>query len=143
MITALAQENTIKIVPRDQQQSEHFNALSRNNSNIIVLSDVQTVDKIADDCDLFLGAGGSMTREFAVMGIPTVSMYQDALLEVDKYLIKNNLLISEKDPTKINLQFINKIIKADASIIHPQNDMLEKGKEARRVINEMIEGASR
>ncbi len=139
MLTVLAQENTIVILPRDQKQTEHFKNLSNKHPNIVVPSHVQTVNKIAENCDIFLGAGGSMTREFAVMGITTVSMYQDNLLEVDKYLIEDKVLISEKDPSKIDLHFINKLKKINDLVVKPYNNILDKGEETRKLINEMIE----
>lgn len=139
MLTCLAQENKIFILPRDQKQTEHFKNLSNKHRNIVVPSQVHTVDKISENCDIFLGAGGSMTREFAVMGIPTVSMYQDDLLEVDKYLIECGELISEKDPSKIDLYFINKLKKTNDLVVKPYSDILDKGKEARNLINKMIE----
>ncbi len=47
MLTSLAQKNKIVILPRDQKQTEHFNHLSINHLNIVVPSDVQTVDEIS------------------------------------------------------------------------------------------------
>lgn len=139
MLTTLAQENKIIILPRDQKQTEHFKSLANTHTNIEVPSQVETVDKISENCDIFLGAGGSMTREFAVMGIPTVSMYQDDLLEVDKYLIDDGILISEKDPCKIDLHFINKLKKINDLAVKPYNNILDKGKETRSLINKRIE----
>ena len=36
-----------------------------------------------------------MTRELAILGIPTISVYQDDLLEVDKFLLEENLMMHE------------------------------------------------
>jgi uncharacterized protein len=49
--------------------------------------------EIIADCDLFIGAGGTMTREAAVLGIPTISIYQDDLLDVDRYLIEKGFMV--------------------------------------------------
>ena len=49
------------------------------------------------NCDLFIGAGGTMTREAAVLGIPTISVYQDTLLDVDNYLIQKGHMIHKRD----------------------------------------------
>lgn len=139
MLIGLAQENKIVILPRDKNQTNHFKNLSINHLNIVVPSNVQTVDEISEDCDIFLGAGGSMTREFAVMGIPTVSMYQDDLLEVDKYLIEHGVLISEKDPSKIDLLYINNLKRINDLSSKAYDKMLEKGQETRNLINQMID----
>lgn len=41
---------------------------------------------------LFIGAGGSMTREMAVMEIPVISIYQAELLAVDRYLVDKGVM---------------------------------------------------
>lgn len=138
MLIGLAKVYKIVILPRDQRQTDHFISLSKNHPNIEVPSRVQTVDVISKNCDIFLGAGGSMTREFAIMGIPTVSMYQDKLLEVDKYLIDHGILISEQEPSKIDLKFLNRL-KEESNILKKScDDILKKGKEAKTLINELI-----
>ena len=38
-----------------------------------------------------------MTREAAVLGIPTISIYQDALLDVDAYLIDKGFMVHQPD----------------------------------------------
>jgi len=135
MLTNLSQENKIVILPRDQKQTKHFKNLSKYHTNIKVPSQVETIDKISENCDIFLGAGGSMTREFALMGIPTVSMYQDDLLEVDKYLIEHGILLRETEPSKIDQAFIENLAKRDVKL---SVKMVEKGKDARRLINHLI-----
>lgn len=138
----LAKRNKIVILPRDDSQKNHYKQLLGKYSNIEIQIMVDTVEVIAEKCDIFLGAGGSMTREFAIMGIPTVSMYQGTLLEVDKYLIKNGVLISEKDPVKINQNFIDQLKERNDSMNKSYKIILEKGKQARIIINELIEDIS-
>ncbi len=52
--------------------------------------------EIMEKCDLFIGAGGTMTREMALAGIPTISVYRGKTLDVDKFLIKEGLLKYEE-----------------------------------------------
>jgi predicted glycosyltransferase len=47
-------------------------------AGVRVVTTALDIADIAPDCDLFIGAGGTMTREMAVLGIPTISVYQDA-----------------------------------------------------------------
>ncbi len=83
----------ITILPRDNAQLNHYkNVMFKN---ISISNKPESFLDIASTCSLFIGAGGSMTRELAILGIPTISVYQDKLLEVDKYLIKQKLLIYE------------------------------------------------
>ncbi len=75
---------------------------------------------------VFIGAGGTMTREAAVFGIPTISVYQDSLLDVDKFLIENGNMIHEKDLNARHvISYLSKIERKP-----PDNLLLQKGKEA-------------
>jgi hypothetical protein len=44
-----------------------------------------------------LGGGGTMNREAALLGTPTISFYQGEVLGVDRYLIDNGLLFHTRD----------------------------------------------
>jgi len=138
MLVELSNECKIIIMPRDQGQTSHYTELSKDNSNLLVPSEVKTIDKIAEDCDVFLGAGGSMTREFAFMGIPTVSMYPDTALEVDKYLIDAGVLVSEKNPENIDMKFINGLIEKREVSGDIYQSLQEKGKKTRDLIHNLI-----
>jgi hypothetical protein len=60
---------------------------------------------LLDNTDVFLGSGGTMTAESALLGVPTIS-YNAVPNIVEKYLVKNNLVKRETNPKKIT-----KIIK--------------------------------
>jgi len=51
--------------------------------------------------DVFLGEGGTMNRESAVLGTPTISCYPDELLAVDKLLIDKGLMQHSLDKEEI------------------------------------------
>ncbi len=78
------------LLPRDNWQLAHYQESA--------FSGVQVAEKplgLADiirRCSLFIGAGGTMTREAAVLGVPTISIYQDNLLDVDRYLVSQGLM---------------------------------------------------
>ena len=61
--------------------------------------------QLLNNTDIFLGSGGTMTAESALLGIPTIS-YNAVPNIVENYLLKNNLLKRETNPKKIT-----KIIK--------------------------------
>ena len=90
VINELKKDYEFIILPRDKKQTEHY--LSDEFKGITVCKKPLTFEEIANDCTLFIGAGGTMTREMAVIGIPTISVYQDSLLDVDKYLIGKGLM---------------------------------------------------
>ena len=56
---------------------------------------------LLDKTDVFLGSGGTMTAESALLGVPTIS-YNAVPNIVEKYLVKNNLVKRETNPKKIN-----------------------------------------
>ncbi len=43
--------------------------------------------------DVFIGMGGTMTAESALLGVPTISAFQGGFLYTEKYLIKEKLLV--------------------------------------------------
>ena len=103
--------------------------LKKNYSITILPRSVDIVKK----CSLFIGAGGSMTRELAYLGVSTISVYQDDLLEVDKYLINNNYMVFLSSPTVENIE--NIIIR---KVILVNNDLFKMGKVAFQMINNKV-----
>ena len=83
----------ITVLPRDDNQRKHY--CNEKFNGIKVCYQPMTFDEIVNDCSLFIGAGGTMTREMAVIGMPTISIYQDDLLDVDKYLIGQGLMLHD------------------------------------------------
>jgi len=85
VIGVLQHRASVTVLPRSREQYQHYAGAAFKGCR--TLSGVIDIDTIASDCDLFIGAGGTMTREMAVLGVPTISVYQEALLDVDRYLI--------------------------------------------------------
>ena len=76
--------------------------------------------------DIFIGSGGTMTAEAALMGIPTIS-YNAVPNIIEKFLVKKTLVKREIDPKKIS-RYITKIFQST-------ND--ERQIRAKEVIQEM------
>jgi predicted glycosyltransferase len=87
----LAEEYELMVLPRDGNQREHY--LQAKFKKIHVAQKPLLLDNIISDCLLFIGAGGSMTREMAVLNIPVISIYQSDLLAVDNYLIGKGCMV--------------------------------------------------
>ncbi|GAB1452039.1 hypothetical protein MASR2M47_20950 [Draconibacterium sp.] len=132
MLLMLASEYKVIILPRDHNQIVHYQQEKFN--QILVAEKPLNLKDIISDCLLFIGAGGSMTRELAVMGIPVISIYQAEILCVDKYLVDRGLMKIKPDITyeeiKIKLKEGFNSIK-DSSI-------LDEGKESFDIIKELI-----
>jgi hypothetical protein len=114
-----------KIIPIIQKIVNDF-----KDENIVVLGrytkQVENLQKIMDskvkivkmsfdgkyllkNTDIFIGSGGTMTAESALMGIPTIS-YNAVPNIVENFLVKKHLVKRETNPSKIS-NYIKKIFE--------------------------------
>ena len=137
VIVTLKDKFQIIILTRDKEQFKHYNNLKF--SGVYVPEKPSTFHDIAKDCLLFIGAGGTMTREMAVIGISTISVYQDDLLDVDKYLIKLGLM---QHLPKLSANDVLEYINQNESKF-PNKELLEKGKITYYLIKSLIQEISK
>lgn len=137
LICDLAEDNNVVILPRGEAQEGHYRQ-EKFSSAFVVHGSVRLSD-IVTRCNLFIGAGGTMTREAAVLGMPTISVYQDKLLDVDKYLIVQKRIIHNSNPdSKFVRNFLNDHEPEDFDF-----KMKEKGKVAYDlIINNILQMGS-
>ncbi len=128
----LKDEFDITILPRDKKQIEHY--LQDEFKGIKVCIKPMTFDDIAKDCTLFIGAGGTMTREMAVIGIPTISVYQDELLDVDKFMISKGMMMHMPELTAADIRHQIQI----SSSKEADKTLLEFGIKAYNMIKESL-----
>ena len=76
--------------------------------------------------DVFIGSGGTMTAEAALMGIPTISYYAVPNI-IENFLVKKSLVKRETNPEKISNQ-IKKVFETNSK----QNQ-----KRAKKVVKQM------
>jgi predicted glycosyltransferase len=132
MLEKLQHHYEVTILARDKTQLQHYK--QPRFSGLTVPEKPMKFDEIAKDCTLFIGAGGSMTREFAILGIPTISVYQDDLLEVDKFLIQKKLLLHNPHLSFEDITgHINSLQNNE-----PDLELMEKGKKAYYFFKEEI-----
>lgn len=131
-ILALQDKFSITVLPRDANQSAHYKQTKFNKT--VVPDKPLSFDAIAADCTIFIGAGGSMTRELAILGIPTISVYQDDLLEVDQFLLSKNLMLHEPDitPEKVT-NYLDSLQNKP-----PALELMNKGKDAYNLLKSEI-----
>jgi uncharacterized protein len=124
----------VTVLPRGKAQGVHYRG--GRFSGVHVVDSALDIADIAPDCDLFVGAGGTMTREMAVLGIPTISVYQDELLDVDRYLLQVGAFVHEPALTAgALLEFLDRASR------QPSNRrLLEKGRQAYAMIKSAIVG---
>ena len=122
----------IVLLPRDELQEEHYR--HERFAGITVPEKSITLADVMENCDLFIGAGGTMTREAAVLGIPTISIYQDKLLEVDSFLIEEGFMVHKRHLNAVFvMEFLDKVRKRP-----PDKQLLHKGKEAYELIKKTL-----
>lgn len=128
----LSSEYEVVVLPRDKNQVDHF---KKDWFNKLTVADKPlSFDEIAKTCKLFIGAGGSMTRELAVIGLPVISIYQDEVLEVDKYLAEKGRMLIKPD---ISYEEIIRILKNNSTTCKKLS-ALEEGKESFQMILNFI-----
>ena len=132
VIEGLKDTFSITLLTRDKEQFDHYR--TSRFRGVQVPDKPKSFDEIAGNCRLFIGAGGTMTREMAVIGMPTISVYQDDLLDVDQYLIKMGLMKHIPDLKIQHVLDYTESIKAKS----PDNDLLLKGKESYGLIKSLI-----
>lgn len=122
----------IILLPRGKEQEIYYH--QDKFSGIIVPEKSISLNEIIKNCDLFIGAGGTMTRETAVLGIPTISIYQDELLGVDKYLISRGFMTHKRN---ITAKFVGNFL-GDKNRRLPDRQLIIKGKEAYELIKKTL-----
>ena len=132
IIKDLKSKYEIIILPRTADQADYY--CGDEFKGVTVCRKPLAFEEIVKDCMLFIGAGGTMTREMAVIGIPTVSVYQDALLDVDKYLIKEGIMMHDVNLTTEKVEEILKTVKSKEA--NPV--LLEKGEKAYNMIKDQL-----
>jgi hypothetical protein len=118
LVLALRGECNFLILPRDETQKNHYS--QPQFSHVVIPTTPVTLGDVARHCDLFIGAGGTMTREAAVLGVPTISVYQDSLLDVDLFLIAQGAMTHIANVTADDIRRILKESRrqvADAGIL--------------------------
>ncbi|GLR86558.1 DUF354 domain-containing protein [Bradyrhizobium iriomotense] len=124
LLLGLRDHVALTVLPRGRAQGAHYRA--EKFKGIRVIDTALDLADIAPDCDLFIGAGGTMTREMAVLGIPTVSIYRSDLLDVDRYLLRSGCMQHRPDlDAETALKILDNAIERG-----PNLELLHKGKVA-------------
>ncbi|MFC1712125.1 DUF354 domain-containing protein [Candidatus Poribacteria bacterium] len=132
LLIELKDDYKVVLLPRSKPQEEYYR--QSRFAGVHVLGKSIALADVMRNCDLFIGAGGTMTREAAVLGIPTISIYQDQLLQVDEYLIKTGLMAHNRNP---DIRFVNSFLK-ETERKPPSKQLLDKGKQAYELIRETL-----
>ena len=86
------------VIPRYEKQAVAFQEILGKRA--IVCESIIDGPSLLFFSSIFVGAGGTMTAEAALLGVPTFSCYPDEPFLIEKYLINKGLIIRETDPEK-------------------------------------------
>lgn len=132
LLLGIKEHVDVVLLPRGKVQGIHYqNPLF---TGVRVVTAAIDIADIAPDCDLFIGAGGTMTREMAVLGIPTISVYQDELLDVDRYLLSVGAFVHR--PALTAAEALDWL--ASSSQKPANGELLEKGRAAYIMVKNAI-----
>lgn len=108
VVSEFEKENVV-ILGRYVEQIKNLQKIVGNKTKIVKMS--YDGKHLLENTDIFIGSGGTMTAESALMGIPTIS-YNAVPNIIENFLVKKHLVKRETDPNKISIQ-IKRIFEAD------------------------------
>ena len=98
----------IVVMGRYSSQVKHLEQVF--GKKIRVLNKVVDSKKLLENTDVFIGSGGTMTAESALLGIPTIS-YNAVPNIIEAYLVKKKLVMRKTNPKQI-ANSIEKILRS-------------------------------
>ena len=111
-ITSDFKEENIVILGRYSKQIKNLQKIVGNKALVVKMS--FDGKHLLNHTDVFIGSGGTMTAESALMGIPTIS-YNAVPNIVENFLLKKNLIKRETEPKKVSKQ-VKKILGSTKNI---------------------------
>lgn len=99
----------ITILPR--YKSQIIQLRKELGNRVKILDKVMIGSDLLQNVDVFVGSGGTMTAESALLGIPTIS-YNAVPNLVQDYLVRKKLVVLEANPNKI-ISKIEKFLSSD------------------------------
>jgi len=117
-------EQEIIVLGRYTSQVKHLDQTF--GKKIKVLNKIVDSKLLLENTDVFVGSGGTMTAESALLGIPTIS-YNAIPNIIEAYLVRKKLVIRETDPKHIVISI--------KQILGSSN--LEMKKKSKKMLNSM------
>ncbi len=96
---------------------------------VIIPKNIVDGASLLKSSDLFVGMGGTMTEEAALLGVPTISVFQGANLYYISYLVKEGLVVKSKS--------IDHLLKAADTLLTDEVVRKQISERARRTLQKM------
>jgi len=121
------------VIPRYEEQVSALREVLGENA---VICD-STIDgpSLLSFTSIFVGAGGTMTIEAALLGVPTFSCYPDKPFLIERYLINKELIVRETSPE----QAAEKIVKTFNNLELAKAKQKEKAQKLTKNFEDPIE----
>ena len=91
---------------------------------IRVLSKVVDSKTLLENVSVFVGSGGTMTAEFALLGIPTIS-YNAIPNIIENYLVRKKLVKRETNPKRVVISIRKALGSSNLEIKNKSKKMLD------------------
>ena len=98
-ILSEAGEANLLILGRNQMQREALR--ERYGGKVIILEEPYFGPTLLKSVDVFVGMGGTMTVEAALMGVPTISAQRVGRLYTEEYLVEQGLILKPGSPEAV------------------------------------------
>jgi hypothetical protein len=115
----------IVVMGRYSSQVKHLEQVF--GKKIRMLNKVVDSKNLLENTDVFIGSGGTMTAESALLGIPTIS-YNAVPNIIEAYLVKKKLVIRKTNPKQI-ANSIEKILRSSNSSIKKRSKKMMNSME--------------
>jgi uncharacterized protein len=138
LIENLHKTTNILILCRYEEQVEEIS--SRFGSKITVLDKIVDGLELISIADIFIGAGGTMTAEAALLGKPTISI-SPIQFYVEDYLIRTGLVKKVSGPDRL-VDLVKKMINDKPSLIRQKklaSIILNKMEDPMAKLNKLLD----
>jgi predicted glycosyltransferase len=92
LLGVIAREDRVRCVVLARYPEQREAIAARDLPNVVLPVDAINSRQLMYEADLVIGAGGTMTREAALLGVPTVSIYAGEQPAVDRWLEQTGAL---------------------------------------------------
>ncbi|MCZ2856708.1 MAG: DUF354 domain-containing protein [Candidatus Bathyarchaeota archaeon] len=89
----------VVVIPRYEEQTDVLKNIFRK--KVVICQTAVDAPSLLSFTSIFVGAGGTMTSEAALLGVPTFSCYPEESYLIEKYLLSKGLAIRETNPRKL------------------------------------------
>ncbi len=121
------------IVPRYDAQIAHLTERFENRA--VICKSVIDATSLLAHTSVFVGGGGTMTAEAALLGVPTFSCYPDKPFIIEEFLIRKRLVAREADWRKAK----TKILKILKNLSEARKVQVKRAKELTDSFEDPIE----